>query len=111
MPIIKAIPVSFAEDLKGASAYEQVSDWLLFDTKAEGQSGGTGQVFDWTLLKGKQFQCPWMLSGGLNTQNIHEALSTLKPDAVDVSSGVEESRGVKSPQKITEFIKAVKTAS
>jgi len=109
MPVIKAIPVSSAEDLNQAAEYEQVADWLLFDTKTESGSGGTGQVFDWNLLKNKQFQRPWMLSGGLNTHNIHQALSTLNPDAIDVSSGVEESRGVKSPQKITEFINIVKS--
>ena len=109
MPIIKAIPVSSPEDINKAADYEDSADWLLFDTKTDGQSGGTGQVFDWTLLQNKQFQCPWMLSGGLNTNNIHQALSALKPDAVDVSSGVEEKRGVKSPQKIMEFIKTVKS--
>ena len=111
MPIIKAIPVSSAQDVNQAANYEQIADWLLFDTKTDSGSGGTGQTFDWTLLKDKQFQRPWMLSGGLNTNNIHSALSALKPDAVDVSSSVEESRGVKSPEKITEFINTVKTVS
>ena len=111
MPIIKAIPVSSAQDVNQAANYEQIADWLLFDTKTDSGSGGTGQTFDWTLLKDKQFQRPWMLSGRLNTNNIHSALSALKPDAVDVSSSVEESRGVKSPEKITEFINTVKTVS
>ena len=79
------------------AAYEEVCDWLLFDTKTQGQSGGSGQIFDWTLLKDKTFKCPWMLSGGLNSENIQDALSLLRPDAVDVSSGVEVSRGIKSP--------------
>ena len=109
MPIIKAIPVSSAKDIQVAASYDNIVDWLLFDTKTDGQSGGTGQAFDWSLLKNKQFQCPWMLSGGLNSKNIHQALSALKPDAVDVSSGVEESRGIKSPEKIIEFIKTVKS--
>ena len=109
MPVIKAIDVAVSSDLDCIADYESIADWLLFDTKTKGQSGGHGQVFDWTLLQNKTFQCPWMLSGGLNSQNIQQALSVLKPDAVDVSSGVEESRGIKSPKKITEFLNTVKS--
>lgn len=108
MPIIKAIPIANAEDVAAAQAYEAVCDWLLFDTKAPaGAYGGTGQAFDWGLLQGQTFKKTWMLSGGLNVDNIAQALTVLKPDAVDVSSGVESARGVKDAGKIKTFIAAV----
>lgn len=110
LPIIKAIPLANKEDLGMVDAYIQVADWLLFDTKSEntGEHGGTGRTFDWTILENRKFSKPWMLSGGLHTGNVAEALSTLQPDAVDVSSGVESERGVKDPLKIAEFIQTVK---
>lgn len=66
--------------------------------------GGTGQSFDWSVLKDRTFQKPWMLSGGLTHENISDALSVLNPKVVDVSSGVESEPGVKDPDKIHEFI-------
>lgn len=124
IPVMKAIRVATPDDLKDIEAYEKVADWLLFDTKVEAlpsnqpisQSasqplpGGTGQSFDWNLLKDKTFQKPWMLGGGLNADNIGEALSTLSPTAVDISSGVESAPGIKDPEKIKTFIAAVKSA-
>ena len=104
MPIIKAFCVSCAADIEAARAYEGAVDWLLFD----GKSGGSGQSFDWSLLAGQAFLKPWMLSGGLTLENVGEALSVLSPNAVDVSSGVESSRGVKDIAKIADFISATK---
>ncbi|HNQ91902.1 MAG TPA: phosphoribosylanthranilate isomerase [Alphaproteobacteria bacterium] len=110
LPIIKAIPLAKKEDLEKVDTYIQVADWLLFDTKSENTTdhGGTGRTFDWAILKNRKFSKPWMLSGGLHAGNVAEALSTLQPDAVDVSSGVESERGVKDPLKIAEFIQTVK---
>lgn len=110
MPVMKAIRIANPDDLAPVPAYEDVADWLLFDTKTEGPlTGGTGHAFDWNILKGRRFKKPWMLGGGLNAGNVGEALSLLKPDAVDVSSGVESARGVKDAAKIREFIMAVRT--
>ena len=106
MPIIKAIPVRVADDIEQAYDFE-AADWILFDAKVEGEHGGTGQSFDWTLLKDKSFDTPWMLSGGLTSENVSEALSVLSPDAVDVSSGVESTRGEKDLTKIKTFLDAV----
>jgi phosphoribosylanthranilate isomerase len=106
LPVIKAIRVASRDDLKMVPSYEAVSDWLLFDTKVEGQAGGTGVPFDWTILKDFKSRLPWMLSGGLNADNVGTALSLLKPSAVDVSSGVEDRPGVKSAAKIKIFIEA-----
>ena len=111
LPIIKAIPVNDAEDITAARDYEDHVDWLLFDAKPPAGSdvpGGTGQSFDWALLKGLEFSKPWMLSGGLSADNVSDALSVLFPDAVDVSSGVESSRGEKDIEKISAFLAAVK---
>lgn len=109
LPIIKAFPVASKDDLKPIANYTPHCDWLLFDTKTDGDlPGGTGQSFDWSILKDMQFDRPWMLSGGLNEDNVKQALSTLSPRAVDVSSGVESERGVKDTGKIKSFIATVK---
>ncbi len=110
LPVIKAIPVARPEDIDKTQDYEQVADWLLFDSKSpQGPiSGGSGVSFDWKILEGKRFNRPWMLSGGLNPDNIGQALSCLHPDAVDISSGVESETGVKDPLRIIEFLKCVR---
>lgn len=108
MPIIKAFPVREAADIDQAHKYK-AADWYLFDAKSSDPSmpGGTGHSFDWGLLDGKSFDRPWMLSGGLTQDNVGDALSVLSPTAVDVSSGVESTRGVKDTDKIRAFIEAV----
>lgn len=113
MPVMKAINLREASDLDNISDYEAVADWLLFDSKPETADlpGGTGERFDWSLLAGKTFSKPWMLSGGLTADNVSEALSQLSPDAVDISSGVESARGVKDAEKIKAFIEAVKSST
>ena len=109
LPVIKAFPVRTAVDIAAADEYMGVADWILFDAKSgdPDMPGGTGHSFDWSLLEGKSFTKPWMLSGGLNPENVSEALKVLKPNAVDVSSGVEISRGVKDESKIRAFLAAV----
>jgi len=111
MPIIKAIRVASEEDLYDIEGFEAAADWLLFDAKPPNASlpGGTGESFDWNILKGREFKKPWMLSGGLDETNVEQALSILKPNAVDISSGVESAPGIKDENKIKNFIKAVKT--
>lgn len=110
MPVIKAIRVASAEDLNTLEGFETIADWLLFDAKPPKADlpGGTGESFDWKILSGRNFKKPWMLSGGLNSQNVSEALSILKPDAVDISSGVESERGKKDSNKIKTFLEEVK---
>lgn len=111
MPVMKAIRIRDESDLKDIDGYEAAADWLLFDARPENAElpGGTGQSFDWNILKNREFKKPWMLSGGLNESNVKEALSILKPDAVDVSSGVESAPGKKDATKIKAFINTVKT--
>ena len=108
LPIIKAISVATKDDLTAIATFESVADHLLFDTKAaNGERGGTGQSFDWQILKDRSFHKPWMLSGGLDAENVGRALSILKPDSVDISSGIEDSQGVKSIEKMQKFAAAI----
>jgi phosphoribosylanthranilate isomerase len=111
LPIIKSFSISGTDDLNSVHSYISVIDWILFDSKAPASSnvtGGNGVSFDWTILKDKKFEKPWMLSGGLTPENVGNALSILSPDAVDVSSGVESVRGIKDAQKIKDFCEAVR---
>lgn len=111
LPVMKAVRIATREDLFAVPSFESVADWLLFDTKADPKlsdlPGGTGFSFDWQILKDRTFQKPWMLSGGLNADNVGRALSILQPFAVDVSSGIEDSPGVKNIEKIREFSDSV----
>ena len=111
MPVMKAIRVREESDLDNVAGFEAAADWLLFDSKHEKATlpGGTGHSFDWSLLEGRTFSKPWMLGGGLNPENVADAIKQLSPDAVDVSSGVESIPGQKDPAKIKAFIEAVKT--
>ena len=110
--VMKAIKISVAEDLGAATPYFDVADQLLFDAKApatmEGaMPGGNALSFDWSLLAGRSWPCPWMLSGGLNPGNVAEAIRVSGAPAVDVSSGVESAPGVKDPVRIKAFLRAV----
>jgi len=111
LQVIKAIRVAGYKDIRRAEEYKNVADWLLFDTKSDDAYGGTGKSFDWSMLQHFKSDIPWMLSGGLDAENISQALSMLSPDAIDVSSGVEDSPGVKSPVKIAEFVEQVRISS
>lgn len=85
---------------------------LLFDTYSETRRGGTGETFDWGLaIKAKEFEIPTILSGGLNPDNISEAISLVKPYAVDVNSGIEDRPGKKNVflmKKLMETIRKIK---
>ena len=111
-PVMKAIKLAGPDDLAAATPYLGVADRLLFDAKAPDDRpdlmpGGNALVFDWRLLGGRRFSCPWMLSGGLDSGNVAEAVRISGAAAVDVSSGVENAPGVKDPQRITEFLSIV----
>lgn len=112
LPVMKALRIATREDLFAIPAFESVADWLLFDTKVDPKisnlPGGTGHSFDWHILKDRNLRKPWMLSGGLNTDNVARALSILKPYAVDVSSGIEDAPGIKNIDKMKNFADAVK---
>ncbi|MDD3371478.1 MAG: phosphoribosylanthranilate isomerase, partial [Alphaproteobacteria bacterium] len=99
LPVIKAVGISSPSDVDKARAYEDVADFLLLDArKPSGAiSGGGGVPFDWSLLRGVRFARPWLLAGGLNVSNIAEAVALTGAAILDVSSGVEDEGGHKSP--------------
>jgi phosphoribosylanthranilate isomerase len=106
--VMKAIRVATADDLAPLTDYEAVADWILFDAKPPRHvttlPGGTGIAFDWQLLQRVEVTRPWMLSGGLIAANLAEAVALTGARMVDVSSGVEERPGVKSVERIREFL-------
>ncbi|WP_044560583.1 phosphoribosylanthranilate isomerase [Azospirillum sp. B4] len=114
LPVMKALKVETAADLDAASAYEAVADILLFDAKPPKDSilpGGNGVAFDWTLLTGRRWSKPWMLSGGLTPDTVAEAIRISGADAVDVSSGVEDRPGHKDPALIRAFLDAIRAVT
>lgn len=113
LPVMKAVKVAEPADLDAAAAFEPVADLLLFDAKPPKGAvlpGGNGVSFDWSLLTGRTWTRPWMLSGGLDPANVAEAIRATGAAAVDVSSGVEDAPGVKSPARIRAFLDAVARA-
>jgi len=100
---IKAISVSEARDLEKVEEYRDV-DYILFDTKTGKQKGGTGEVFDWELLKDISIKKPFILAGGLGPDNIISAINVIRPAGVDINSRVERSPGIKDPGLLKETI-------
>lgn len=111
LPVMKAFRIGSLADLDAVAAYEGVADRLLFDAKPPAAPGalpgGNGVAFDWTLLAGRRWSRPWMLSGGLKADNVAEGVRATGATAVDVSSGVEDRPGRKSPEMIRKFLQAV----
>ncbi len=93
-----------------SSAREAEGDALHFDTSVAGASGGTGRVFNWSLLEGIDRSRPVVLAGGLKPENVAEAVRRVRPDVVDVASGVEKAPGIKDPAKIAAFVREVRRA-
>ena len=89
------------------SPYDEVVNGYLLDTYVKNVEGGTGQAFDWKLINSLQLQKPYLLAGGLNPDNIGEALSIASPYAVDVNSGVENAPGQKDHALLERFIAQV----
>ena len=109
--VMPVITVSSEADLKKAESFRSFCDWVLFDAAMPPGAvlpGGRGEQFDWQILDGFTATYPWMLAGGLNPDNVANAISMVRPDAVDISSGVEIEKGVKDNQLITEFVTSVR---
>jgi phosphoribosylanthranilate isomerase len=102
LPAMKALRLTKPEHLRAIPTYEAVADRLLFDSRIGNEPSG-GPI-DWNLLKGRVFKKVWLLAGGLNAKNLAEAVRASGATAVDVSSGVEDASGHKSPDKIREFL-------
>jgi phosphoribosylanthranilate isomerase len=111
-PVMKAVSIATAEDVARAESWIGAVDLLLFDAKPpprpDALPGGNGVPFDWRLLAGRNWPVPWMLSGGLNAGNLRDAVRAIQAPMVDVSSGVEDSPGIKNTGMIREFLAAAK---
>ena len=115
LEVMKVIKVAAAADLDPVPDWYDAADWLMFDARPpkdmkNALPGGNALAFDWLLLKDREFPLPWMLAGGLDAGNVAEAVRLSGTRYVDTSSGVEDSPGVKNPEKIRQFLKAVAAA-
>jgi phosphoribosylanthranilate isomerase len=111
LPVMKVIAVQAASDLASLPGYAAVADRILFDAhapKGATRPGGLGAVFDWHVLENLDLKLPFMVSGGLNAENVAEAVRVTRAGGVDVSSGVERTPGVKDPEMIRSFIRAAR---
>ena len=109
LPYIKAVRVRAGLDLLQYARLHGAARGLLLDAFVEGTHGGTGSAFDWSLIP-RELPLPVILSGGLNPENVGEAIRRVRPWAVDVSSGVEASHGTKDAQKMAAFFQGVRDA-
>lgn len=108
--VLKSFAVKEDSDPAEIAAYAEVVSGYLLDTHHQGLAGGTGRTFDWNLVEGLRIPGPVLLAGGLGPDNVGEAISAVRPFAVDVNSGVEKSPGVKDHAGITELVEAVRRA-
>src|SRR6202051_1344427 len=109
--LMKVIAVETAADLASLPGYAAAADRILFDAhapKGATRPGGLGAVFDWHVLENLDLKLPFMVSGGLNAENVAEAVRVTGAGGVDISSGVERAPGVKDPEMIREFIRAAR---
>ncbi len=98
LPVFKGIQVSDKKSLQEMERFDV--DGFLLDTASNGNYGGTGRTFDWSLLYDKEPEAPIILSGGLRPENVLSAIKAVRPSAIDVNSGVESKPGVKDQKKM-----------
>jgi phosphoribosylanthranilate isomerase len=113
LPVMKVIAVETSADLAELPGFAGVADRILFDARAPKDAtrpGGLGAVFDWHVLEKLDLKLPFMVSGGLNPDNVAEAIRVTRGGGVDVSSGVERSAGIKDPEMIRMFIRATRAS-
>ncbi len=106
--IIKALRVKNSQALEEVDIYTSYVDTLLLDAYHSQQLGGTGKTLDWNTLQEFKPKCSWLLAGGLTTRNILDALSQVKPNGIDLSSGVERSPGDKDLDKVYQLFEQLK---
>ncbi len=103
--VVKAFRIGSQADVQDTDRFRFV-DFHLFDARVEGRAGGTGQTWDWSLVRRRRSKLPLILSGGLTAGNVADGVAAVDPYAVDVASGVEASPGVKDPDKLRGFLEA-----
>jgi len=114
LPVMKVVGVADEGDLPTLQEYARVADQLLVETKPPAgatRPGGNGLTFDWRLIAGRRWAVPWMLAGGLTSDNVAEAIRLTGASQVDVSSGVESAPGVKDAKKIQAFCAAAQEST
>lgn len=105
-PFIKALRVQAGDDIAASCRLYSKASGILLDTFVSGVPGGTGETFDWALIP-DGLEKPIILAGGLTSANVAQAIAQVRPYAVDVSGGVEKSKGIKDHDKIRAFMSAV----
>ncbi|RRV07921.1 phosphoribosylanthranilate isomerase [Pseudomonas sp. v388] len=105
-PYIKALRVKAGDQIAEACRTYRNARGILLDTYVEGVPGGTGETFDWALIP-NELEKPIILAGGLTSANVAQAIAQVRPYAVDVSGGVEKSKGIKDREKILAFMSAL----
>ncbi len=100
--VIKAARVASAGDIRDLERFH--TDFHMLDSAAAGMRGGTGRTWEWSLLQARRSKTPLILSGGLNPDNVGEAIAAVDPWAVDSASGTESEPGVKDPEKVRRFL-------
>ncbi|MGQ9836930.1 MAG: phosphoribosylanthranilate isomerase [Cyanobacteriota bacterium] len=108
IPRIKALPIRHLADLEVASIYTDCVETLLLDAYHPQQAGGTGQTLNWSELAHASLPLPWLLAGGLNPDNIGQALSQVTPSGIDLSSGVEVKPGDKDLKKVERLLQQLR---
>ena len=109
LPVMKAVGIADGDDLPKLESYFGVADQILVDAKPPKGGelpGGNGLSFDWRLIAGRRWPCPWMLAGGLTPENVAEAVTMTGAKQVDVSSGVEDAPGQKNAELIQKFVQS-----
>jgi phosphoribosylanthranilate isomerase len=105
-PYMKALRVQAGDDIAASCRMYSGASGILLDTFVAGVPGGTGETFDWALIP-QGLSKPIILAGGLTSANVAQAIAQVRPYAVDVSGGVEKSKGIKDHDKIRAFMSAV----
>lgn len=105
--VLKAFRVGPESTAADFLPYEQAVSGFLLDTYVEGQEGGTGRPFDWSVIEALQLKLPLILAGGLSPENVAEAVQNVRPYAIDVNSGVEDEPGRKNPDKMRLLVESV----
>jgi len=108
-PVIKALRVSGRADVQAAEAFR--TDYHLLDAHRPSSPGGTGESFDWGLLRGRRSKVPLILAGGLRPDNVAAAIAEVRPFAVDVASGVESAPGIKDHALMVAFAERARAAT
>ena len=107
--VVKAAAVRGLADIRALETFH--TDYHLLDAHRPGMRGGTGETFDWELVRTRRSKIPLVLSGGLSPENVAEAIVAVHPFAVDTASGTEASPGVKDPAKVAAFVEAVRSTA